>query len=105
MYRVISPVTVLKTGRNIPAGTLSTLEDISDHGCAVLLHKGIIAEVEGPPLAVLPGWETLAEQLEAFSIATVVDLLEADYESLSIGLGVSAADVAAWQEEAKQFVT
>jgi len=105
MYRVISHITVLKSGRLIPAGTLSNLEDISDHGCAVLLHKGIIAEVEGPPLAVLPGWETLAEQLEAFSIATVVDLLEADCENISIGLGVGAADVAAWQEEAKQFVT
>ena len=104
MYRVLSPITIMKTGENIPAGVLTNLETLTDHGKAALVAAGVIAEVEGPPLAVLPGWEELAEQLGPFGIETVVDLLEADRETISIGIGVMPEDIAAWQAQAEQFV-
>ena len=104
MYRVISPITIKRTGENIPAGVLTKLESVTEHTRWILMQKGVIAEVEGPPLAVLPGWAELAEQLAAFGVETVVDLMEADRERLSIGLGVAPADVRAWQEQAEQFV-
>lgn len=104
LYRVLDHITVYRTGEAIPAGTLSKLESISNHSKAILTERGIIAPVEGPPLDVLPGWAELADQLAMFGIVTVVDLMEADREQISMGLGVQPSDVAVWQKQAEEYV-
>lgn len=95
----------LSTGKGkIPRGTLSNLEEISEPGIKALLDKGVISEVQSPPLRILPEWETRAELLADVGIETVDQLLSADLEEIAYELNVKLEDLEKSAEEAKFYI-
>lgn len=55
LYRVLETLYLMKSGRRIPAGTISNLAGVKS--IEALLAKNRIAEVHPPPLEIIPGFE------------------------------------------------
>jgi len=82
IYRVLTKLR-LSSGVIITEGTVSPLLEISPRGKQGLLSKGAISQVRSPPLHVLPGWATRAEQFEKAGINDAATFLCADLLALS----------------------
>lgn len=65
----------------------------------ILLEKGAIAEVAGPPLYVLPGWKVRAEKLAFIGVTMVHEFLEHDVQELATTMGVRIATIEKWEAE------
>jgi hypothetical protein len=104
IYRLLDNLTY-KDGRQLPAGTLHRLDDLSENVIAVLLERGAIAIPATPPLMTLPGWETRAKRLErGCGIVTIMQLLDADPGRAATALRTRADTIRAWQTEAQAFL-
>lgn len=97
MYRILKPLDYHK--QVIPRGTVLELADLPGASIAVLLSRGAIAEIAGPPLTELPGWEVRAEKLARADIHTSKQLLDADVSTLAKQLAVSQATLRKWKQE------
>lgn len=91
-------------GTVLEKGDISSLEGVRPGVIQSLLDLERISEASTPPLEILPGWENLAQELEAYDIYNVADLLLADPEVLAAGLSVPLEDVMADVEEARKFI-
>jgi len=103
MYRILDNLE-WESGRALTAGVVDKLEGMTDRLKKILLKRGLISEVQAPPLKVLPGWESRAEMLEPVGIETVDDLLEANLVEVSEALGVSEEALEGTVEEARSWV-
>jgi hypothetical protein len=104
IYRLLDNLSY-KDGRFLAVGTLQRLDDLSPRIIGILLERGAIAVPATPPLATLPGWETRAKRLEGrCEIVTIIQLLDANPESVATALRTRAETVKAWQAEAEQFL-
>ena len=65
----------------------------------ILLEKGAIGEVTGPPLYALPGWRLRAEKLVFIGVTMVHEFLDHDVEELASTMGVRIATIEKWQAE------
>ena len=82
IYRVLTKLR-LSSGVIITEGTVSSLLEISPRGKQGLLSKGAISKVRSPPLHILPGWTTRADQFEQEGITDAATFLCADLLALS----------------------
>lgn len=104
IYRLLDNLSY-RDGRFLEKGTLQRLDDLSPGKIAILLERGAIAIPASPPLAALPGWETRAKRLEGrCEIVTIIQLLDANPQSVATALRTRAETVRAWQAEAEQFL-
>ena len=103
LYRVIETVTMDK-GPRFVMGSVSTLKGVSSGTIKALIKKQRIAEVQSPPLKILPGWEKRAELLEPLGITDVGQLVVADIKKVAKKLGVSVKGLQRAVEEARQWV-
>lgn len=104
LYRLLDNLSY-KDGRFLAAGTLQRLDDISPRVIGILLERGAIAIPATPPLATLPGWDSRAKRLErGCEIVTIMDLLDANPETIATALRTRAETVRTWQAEAEQFL-
>ena len=79
LYRVLGPLT---SGHD--TGDILLPGRFNGRVIAKLLEVGAIAEVHGPPLAELPGWERRAKILEKSGIITATDFIEEDDDVLRV---------------------
>ena len=103
LYRVIETVTMDK-GPRFVMGSISTLKGVSSGTIRALIKKQRIAEVQPPPLKILPGWEEKAKLLEPLGILDVGQLVAADTKQVAKKLGVSVQGLQRAVEEARQWV-
>lgn len=99
LYRIVQNLELGRDGTTIPAGTIDRLPTISARGIEVLTRRGVIALVQTPPLAVLPGWKTRAKRLEPAGIVTVDQFLDAPIDDIAALLSVIPGTVARWHAE------
>jgi hypothetical protein len=63
------------THGKLPKHSTSTLTMLKTSAVDILLRQGVISIAETPPLAILPGYEALAETLAAYSVVTIADFI------------------------------
>lgn len=68
----------------------------------VLFDAGAIAEIQPPPLAVLPHWKVRAAKLALAGIVTVDQFLAAEDGQVAEHMGCAPTLVARWKQEVKQ---
>lgn len=83
LYRILEAI-VSERGPRIQAGTISSLKGLPQRTLAALLAMGRIREVQGPPIAVVPGLAKYAKELGADGVTVLTDFLEADPEDLDL---------------------
>lgn len=104
MYRVLRDLSGKNGERIAQLGQLSSLPSVKPGSISVLLQVGAIAEVQPPPLSILPGWATRAKRLEALGIITVNDFVDAETDTLRRMFRASALTIEGWKEEAKNWL-
>ena len=70
----------------------------------ILLAKGAIGEVTGPPLSTLPGWSLRSERLAAINVVYVHDFLDGEISQLAEVCGVRQATIEKWQAEVARWL-
>ena len=103
MYRILVNLR-WGNGRRLVKGTLDSLKGVSPKLIAVLLGKDAIAEVQGPPLDVLPEWEEKAKAFQEVGVEDVSDLVDADLTVLSEELDTPVEELEQSVEEALHYV-
>lgn len=68
-----------------------------------LLQHGVLAPVNAPPLAILPGWAEQWQYLPS-ELQTVEAMIAAPAALLAAACGVDAPTAALWQVEALEFL-
>lgn len=96
MYRLHQAIAVKK--RTIPRGSLVTDGTFAPAAAAALMARGVISQVEAPPLAIIPGWKVRADRLARVGIITVADFLDADIEVARRALRVGDAALSDMRE-------
>jgi len=69
-----------------------------------LLNADVIAQVSGPPLSIVDGWEARARRLEKLDIVSAEQFLTADVEQIARALHVRAQTVADWRAQIEQLL-
>lgn len=105
MYRVLDDITIMGSGKRIPKGTVSALDEITEESLRILLAKGVIAKIAPPPLEVLPGWEHRAARLEEAGVKDAEALVAHDDTELAKQVGVRPSTIKRWKREAESFLT
>lgn len=103
LYRVLQ--NIAWGGREVKRGGMDTLLGMSAKSLRVLQERGAIAPVIPPPLSALPGWSIRANRLAKVGIVTVLDLLEAEMETVKAACRVSDATAERWKAEARGWLT
>lgn len=103
LYRIVE-TTKMDNGQRFVMGSVSTLKGVSSGTIRALIKRQRIAEVQPPPLKILPGWEERAKLLEPLGIVDVGHLVTADIEQVAKKLGVSVKGLQRAVEEARQWV-
>ena len=103
IYRVLHDMTRGHEER-IRAGTVDTLDWLKPKHISVLVERGVISEILGPPLEVLPGWTLRAQKVEAHGIHDVEQFLLADAGALAEWLEVKVETIAAWKRELLEWL-
>jgi len=104
LYRVIHSV-CLPDDTRYPAGTVGPLWGVTSKGKDALLAKGVLAEVQSPPLSALPGWEALVKEFAKHGIENIDQLVCADQLVLSGKLNIPVEKLEACVAEALSFIT
>jgi len=100
IYRVCKR---LSTGQ-VP-GDVVDGEAFRDGVVPVLLARGALKVLEGPPLTELPGWVLRAEALAEFGVMTATDFLETDDELVRDVFGYrSTRAVERWKGEVRRWL-
>lgn len=102
IYRSVQPLHFGK--RVVPAGEIVDLGHLDERGITRLLRRGAIAELHGPPLAMLPGWRNRSKRVAEAGVIESVVFLEANVEELSKQLRVHASILRRWQDEVRAFL-
>lgn len=103
LYRVLERIR-MDSGRFFEMGSVSAMTGVRPRVMRLLLEKNRIAEVQSPPLKILPGWEKRAELLEPLGIVDVGDLVVADLEQVAKELGVPIGGLQRAANEARLWV-
>ena len=97
LYRVTFPIAY--KDQRITAGSLHRLEKIRPETLERLKERGTVAEVQAPPLFVLPGWTRRAARLEKAGITDAMQFLGADVSQTAAYLSVKPRTVQRWKNE------
>lgn len=103
LYRIVE-TTKMDNGQRFVMGSITTLKGVSSGTIRALIKKQRIAEVQPPPLKILPGWKERAKLLETLGVVDVGQLVAANPEQVAKKLGVSAKGLRRAVEEARQWV-
>lgn len=85
--------------RVLTAGSLVMPGVLSARATDRLIRRGVLAQVQTPPLAVLPGWQHRSKRLLALGIVDAEQALLADVDEVARHCGVSPGLVVRWQAE------
>ena len=103
MYRVCKTLHV-GGGRYLYPGTFTRLGWLDEGGVAKLVAVGAVGEVRPPPLVLIPGWERRAARMAGQGITDVVQLLDADTDTVVKACRAKAATVERWKEEVRDWL-
>jgi len=102
LYRVRKPLWYKET--IIRPGSLHRLEKLDRVALERLTLKNTIAEVQAPPLSILPGWRTRSHKLAEAGVHDAVQLLGADEKQTAAYMRVRVATVQRWKDEIMQWL-
>lgn len=86
------------SGKTIPAGSITSLSEISERGRAMLLEQGKIAVWRTPPVDTLPALAQYATILEGLGIVNLGQFIAMDAQRLGFAMTLPPNEVAALQE-------
>jgi hypothetical protein len=89
----------------IRPGSLHRLESLDKAALEKLTSKNTIAEVQAPPLSILPGWQVRSEKLAAVGIVDAVEFLGANASQVAAYMQCGRGTVERWKNEVLQWLT
>ena len=102
LYRVTFPIAYKNDV--IAAGSLHRLEKVSPESLDRLKERGTVAEVQAPPLFVLPDWTRRASRLEKAGIVNAMQFIGADTGQTAAYMSRKPETVERWKREVLEWL-
>jgi len=102
VYRVLRSLD--RGSRIIEPGQIIQIDWLSPENVGRLETVGAVAQVHGPPLVELPGWQLRSERLAGAGITTAVEFLEADSAEVEGRIEAQPGMVDKWKQDVQKWL-